>query len=155
MSQVENRATFSTKEFSFSEAAFKIYKNHKIENTPFNEITLVTVKKGSDLKRPRAAFVFGIVLLIICVNLLGDYNFDLGEFFAGAVILRILSILFFVGGVGCYAIYTALPIHPVIEIKHKDWTERLSLSTIIKVGKLESFSEFLRVEFGGRFRRSI
>jgi hypothetical protein len=146
---------FSTKEFSFDDQLFRIYKNHQIENVPFNEIIMIEIKKGTHLKRPKSALVFGIVLVVLCLVILRDYKSDWSEFFASGVILRILGVLFFVGGVGVYSIYSALPIHPIIEIKHQHWTECLSISGMIKSGKIEPFSEFLRLEFANRFKRTL
>jgi hypothetical protein len=148
-------ASYTTKYFSFDNGILHVYKKGKIEQTPYAQITAIEIKKGSDLKRPKLALVFGALLVILCVKILGTYAFDLGEFFASGIILRIFAVLFFVGGVGVYAIHSALPIHPVIEVETRDTSEHISIKSIVKSGGLNEFSKFLQTEFKGKFRMCL
>jgi hypothetical protein len=148
-------ATYSTKYFSFDNGVLSIYKDGKIEQTPYHQIKAIEVKKGSDLKRPKLAIVFGVILVIICVRILGAYVFDLGEFFASGIVLRIFVVLLFVGGIGVLSIYSALPIHPIIEIKTEVLIDHFSIRSMVNRGVSSDFSEFLRDEFKERFKMSL
>lgn len=143
---------FSTKEFVFEDGFLRLYRRVGIEEIPFDEISTIELKKGSDLKRPKSAVTFGVFMLLLCIKMLGFYNLDIGEFFASGVVLRILSVLFFIGGIGVYSIYSALPIHPVVEILGNGQTERLSISSIIKSGLVATFSDFLQMKFSNKFK---
>jgi hypothetical protein len=146
---------FSTREFAFSDGMLNVYRKAKVEQIPFDQIIMIELKKGSDLKRPKLGITFGVVLILVCIDILSTYNFDVGEFFASGAILRILSVLFFIGGIGIYSVYSALPIHPIIEILIKSKIERHSISPIIKRGSMQAFSGFLQDEFKAKFKNSL
>jgi len=138
-------STFSAHYISLTENSVRFLRNR----FPYKEITSaqihrVELTKGTDLKRPVSAIVFGV-----CFVLLGAYlivNFSVwslndierardAKTFGYFLILQLFLVAF-----GSYAIYAAAPIHPVARFTLvSGGSESLSINDIIKEKRLRDF----------------
>lgn len=143
---------FDTQYFAVTEKSVLLLRNR----FPYQEILpenilRVEFTKGSDVKRPTASIVFGLIFIFLSIyiilNFIGyttnilDLNGGRGAAKSYAYLLIIELLLL---GLGSHSIYRALPIHHVI---------KFSLST----GQMESLSigEILKQKRIGQLIQSL
>jgi len=138
---MEENLEFHTRDFLFENGTLFLFrKGHLHKKILYEKIELVTLKKGSDLKRPGIAIGFGIALLLFNFWVFMSAGFNFYEFFDSG--------LFFIAGIGLYAIYSGAPIHPIIEIKFDNHVVRHSTSMFIRKKMMEAFIAYLQMELG-------
>ena len=134
---------FHTRDFLFEEGTMFLFRRRYIDKKIlYEQIESVEFRKGSPLKRPGFAIAFGAALLLFNFWIFVSAGFDLYSFFSTG--------LFFIAGVGLYALYSGIPVHPVIAITFNKEVECFSVSTFIKNKTFESFVDFLRKELGDK-----
>ena len=132
---------FHTRDFLFEDGTLFLFRRRYIDKKIlYEQIESVEFRKGSPLKRPGLAIAFGVALLLFNLWIFVSSGFDLYIFFSTG--------LFFIAGVGLYAIYSGLPVQPVIAVRFNNEVECFSVSTFIKAKTIEYFVSFLRKELG-------
>jgi hypothetical protein len=134
----------------------RLRRKRRVVNFSYAELERVEIKRGSDLDRPGVSIAFGLILMVVCISFIVNAGFDLDTLLISpGLLIRLLLALIFVGGLGVHAIYSALPIHPIIEIVAARDVYRYPITSVIKQGRLVDLCDRLRSRLGQKFIVSI
>jgi len=136
---------FTTDYLSLTEKSILFLRNrYPYREIVPSQIQKIELTKGTDLKRPVLALIFGACLIFAGTYLIANYaDFDPSDLRTrgGAKSIGYMIILeMFLVCFGGYAIFSAVPVHPVIRFTLTSGeSESLSISDIIKNKKVEEF----------------
>jgi hypothetical protein len=113
---------FRTQYFGLTDSSiFLLRGNYPYREISGREILRARITRGTDVKRPMISIVFGVLLIIAAAFLIYNYSeFDpnqldrprVAKAIGGIIVMEAMLFL-----VGSYLIYSAAPIHKVVELQ--------------------------------------
>jgi hypothetical protein len=141
---------FYTRDFLFENGTLFLFRRGSLDRkVAYENIVGVCLRKGSYLKRPGLALLFGFGFLALPVWILPSVGVNpIGLSFL-LLIFKFFRSGLFVAAIGIYMIYNGLPVHTIVEIKTSDGSVfRCPISTLVRKRSVEPFVAFLQNELG-------
>ena len=136
---------FQSNQVRFLEDRVQFIENRLVKSEYlYKALNSIAIEKGTDVKRPKISIAFGFGLLVTSYAIYDAAGFDPTSL--NRSIIYAIVAMFFFAVLGCYAIYSALPIHPIVRVRLKDSSKSFEIKPLIKGSSYQDFIGFLQTK---------